>query len=126
MSEPKKNSKSAFGWRETFILICAVGFISLASVILNYGKGLSHRTSSTNACINNLRIIDAAKQQWALEKKKTATDVPTWGDLKSYLGSRDIKTLKCPLGGIYTIGRVSELPTCSIGTNSTAFHVLTP
>ncbi|HEX9047854.1 MAG TPA: hypothetical protein VF988_12575, partial [Verrucomicrobiae bacterium] len=32
------------------------------------------------ACINNLRAIDAAKTQWALDKNKTATDVPTMQD----------------------------------------------
>src|SRR5438552_7205215 len=30
-----------------------------------------------NACINNLRQIDGAKQQWALEHSKAATPVPT-------------------------------------------------
>ena len=30
-----------------------------------------------NACINNLRMLDGAKQQWALEKQKTVEAVPT-------------------------------------------------
>ncbi|MDR3561459.1 MAG: hypothetical protein P4N59_08495, partial [Negativicutes bacterium] len=32
--------------------------------------------ANANGCINNLRQIDAAKNQWALEKQKSATDVP--------------------------------------------------
>jgi DNA repair exonuclease SbcCD ATPase subunit len=67
------------------------------------------------ACINNLRLIDAAKQQWALENKKQAADIPAMEDLKPYLGhgpNGDLPT--CPDGGVYTVGAVSEKPTCSI------------
>ena len=39
-----------------------------------------------NACINNLRLIDSAKQQWALENRKQATDTPTMDDLRPYIG----------------------------------------
>src|SRR6185503_5375663 len=37
---------------------------------------LQSRQNQTAAatCINNLRLIDGAKQQWALEKNKTAND----------------------------------------------------
>lgn len=68
-----------------------------------------------NACINNLRLIDSAKQQWALEYKKTATDVPTWDDLRPYLGHGPNGELPtCPGGGTYTIGAVNEKPQCSV------------
>src|SRR5208283_1364436 len=43
------------------------------------------QTAQKNACINNLRQIDAAKQQWALENKKTTTDTPTREDLITHL-----------------------------------------
>ena len=65
-----------------------------------------------NACINNLRQIDAAKQQWALENNKTADAVPTAPDLLFYF--RDVTFPVCPAGGTYTIGAVGELPACSI------------
>ena len=38
-----------------------------------------------NTCINNLRQIDAAKQQWALENSKTDDAVPTALELLPYL-----------------------------------------
>ena len=63
-----------------------------------------------NACINNLRQIDGAKNEWALEKNKKATDVPTKEDLLPYLRSWPV----CPQGGTYTIGAVGDKPTCSI------------
>ncbi len=65
-----------------------------------------------NACINNLRQIDAAKQQWALENNKTTDAVPTAQDLLPYF--RDVTFPVCPSGGTYTIGAVGELPACSI------------
>lgn len=65
-----------------------------------------------NACINNLRQIDGAKQQWALENSKTVDAVPTAEQLAAYLKEKVLPT--CPAGGKYTIKRVAEAPTCSI------------
>jgi DNA repair exonuclease SbcCD ATPase subunit len=70
-----------------------------------------------NACINNLRQIDAAKQQWALEKNKTADAIPAVQDLLPYL--KDGIFPVCPSGGTYAINAVGEAPTCS-----TPGHVL--
>ena len=72
----------------------------------------THSTSSMNSCINNLRLIDSAKQQWALEEKKPTHDVPTWDDVRPFLPP-DRQILICPHGGTYTLGRVGAMPTCS-------------
>ena len=72
---------------------------------------------SSNACFNNLRAIDGAKQQWALENEKT-NGVVTWAEIKPYMGRDANGSLpKCPQGGLYTIGRLGEDPTCSIGVS---------
>ena len=65
-----------------------------------------------NACVNNLRQIDAAKQQWALVNSKTDVDVPTLQDLQSYLKGGVLPV--CPGGGTYTINAVGLPPSCSI------------
>ncbi len=65
-----------------------------------------------NACINNLRAIDGAKQQWALEKNMPADAVPTVKDLLPYL--KDGIFPVCPGGGTYSINSVEAVPTCSI------------
>jgi len=87
--------------------VAVAGMLS-AIAIPNFIK--ARTVSQENACINNLRQIDAAKQQWALEKGKQATDVPTWDDLKPYLG----RIPHCPAGGTYTINAVGVAPQCSI------------
>jgi hypothetical protein len=65
-----------------------------------------------NACINSLREIDAAKQQWALEKNKPANAIPTTQDLLPYF--KDGIFPACPSGGTYVLNAVGELPSCSV------------
>jgi competence protein ComGC len=89
-----------------------------AIAIPNFVK--ARDTAMQNACINNLRMIDGAKQQWALEKGKTGGDVPAIVDLTPYL--KDGKFPVCPSGGTYTIGVVSNNPTCSIPTHTLSAH----
>jgi RNA polymerase sigma factor (sigma-70 family) len=68
-----------------------------------------------NACINNLRLIDAAKQQWALEFRKQTTDTPAVSDIKPYMGRGPQGEMPvCPDGGVYTIRSVGEPPICSM------------
>ncbi len=63
------------------------------------------------ACVNNLRMLDMAKQQWALEEGKNAADVPGMGNLAPFID--DVRRVKCPNGGNYTIRSIGEKPTCS-------------
>jgi DNA repair exonuclease SbcCD ATPase subunit len=72
-----------------------------------------------NGCINNLRQIDAAKQQWALVNNKTDEAIPTAADLLPYLKGGVFPV--CPNGGTYTVSAVGLPPTCSIPG-----HVLPP
>jgi hypothetical protein len=61
----------------------AVPAMLSAIAIPNFVK--ARNTSQQNACINTLRQLDAAKNQWALETAKKSTDVPTKKDLLPYL-----------------------------------------
>jgi len=80
------------------------------------GNAAAARTAALqNACINNLRQIDGAKNEFALEKGKKKGDPVTEADIKPYLKLDANGNLpKCPAGGKYTIGKVGEPPTCSI------------
>jgi hypothetical protein len=83
-------------------------------------------TSSMNACINNLRQIDAAANEFALEKdKKTGEAINFPDDLTPYIKlNKDGKIPPCPQGGIYSIKKVGDVPTCSLGTTVNPAHVL--
>jgi hypothetical protein len=131
MGESKKIS--VWGLREIIVLVVLLGFSAFVA-IPNWGNGSSHRTSPANACINILRQIDAAKSQWALEHNAKSNDVVTINDIRPYIEHErnnpfiklDAKgdLPKCPSGGIYTIGKIGEPPTCSLGTNVNPPHVL--
>ena len=77
---------------------------------------LGHRTSPRNACINNLRQLDGAVQEWALEHKKVPGDTPKWSEIIGTNGTGGYlkQAMICPQGGIYNLGSVGGRPTCSI------------
>ena len=70
------------------------------------------QTTLANACVNYLRQIDGAKQQWALENRKNAAAVPVALELAPYF--KDGLIPKCPAGGTYILGSVGTPPRCSI------------
>jgi regulator of replication initiation timing len=72
----------------------------------------SNADAERNHCLNNLRQIDAAKNQWALENSKAIGAVPAEEDLVPYLQNGVFPV--CLSGGTYTIGAIGTPPACSI------------
>jgi hypothetical protein len=123
MSESNSNSNPRFSnlVSGAFILGCVALIIGL--LMLTSRPHLDHAVKSpSNECINNLRLIDMAKQDWASDTHHGTNDVPSVEDLTPYLNHGEFP--KCPAGGTYTIGKVGEPPTCSLGTNVVPAHVL--
>ena len=56
--------------------------------------------------------IRSAKEQWALENKKSAGTPVVVSEVDAYMvyGGKQ----KCPNGGTYTYGEVGKAPRCSI------------
>jgi len=77
-----------------------------------YGQAGTSEQAQANACINNLRQIDAAKQQWAFENNRPANSAVSVADLSRFFSNRAFPS--CPAGGTYTLNPVGVAPTCSI------------
>jgi hypothetical protein len=93
--------------------VMALGFIWM--IHPSEPKTIPHAATGDWACLNNLRLIDSAKQLWAEEHHKTASDSPTWDDMRVYCGHGSNGELpECTLHGVYTLGRVGDKTRCSI------------
>ena len=120
-----KSSKSGFTLVEIMIVVAIIGLLA-AIAIPNFVK--ARNTAQANACINNMRQIDSAIQQWALEKGKKDNDpVDTTGadGVQTYIKGQVLPT--CPAGNAaYTVGpNVNSTPSVQcVNAGSTPPHVL--
>jgi competence protein ComGC len=94
-----------------YVSIAMIPIIAMLAAIAIPNFVKARDTAQHNACINNLRQIDGAKQQWALEQKKNDGDPVTMTDISGFLRAGP---LQCPKGGVYQINPVGAAPTCSI------------
>jgi prepilin-type N-terminal cleavage/methylation domain-containing protein len=99
----------------TLIEIMVVMFIVSLLLAIAVPQFIRAReVSRATSCRHNLKQILGSKERWAMDNHKGPDDEPVMEDLVEpgvYLEGE----LECPSGGDYDIGKLSELPTCTIG-----------
>jgi type IV pilus assembly protein PilA len=123
MKTTKNLPKAGFTLVEIMIVVAIIALLA-AIVIPNMVR--ARATTQADACINNMRQIDSASQQFALEKNKAsgyAIDYPD--DLTPYIKLNQSGSIPpCPAGGTYTCVAVGTPPACSLANSVDPPHIL--
>jgi hypothetical protein len=90
------------------MMVPAVGGLLAAIAIPSFQQARTRAQEA--ACMNNRRMIDAAKDQWAIENNQTDGAQPTLEDLMEFMREKPV----CPVGGEYIIGPVGTDAACTV------------
>jgi prepilin-type N-terminal cleavage/methylation domain-containing protein len=117
----KLNSKrGGFTLVEIMIVVAIIALLA-AIAVPNFLR--SRKRSQATQVLEDLRQIDSAIDQYAIETNKTSTTTPAWADIRKYLktGTRlEISGGKDILGNSFTINAIDTAPQ----VNATTFGAL--
>ena len=123
MKTSQTNVAGGFTLVEIMVVVAVISLLA-AIVIPNLLKAGAKSQATT--CINNLRQIDTAVQQFSIEAGKHVGDVINYpGDLTPYIRlNPQGKIPPCPAKGDYTLNTVGNQPSafCSLGSTVTPAH----
>jgi len=107
MKTTKRTSQKGFTLVEIMIVVAIIGLLA-AIAIPNFIK--ARATSQANACINNLRQIDGAINEWALENgKSNGVNVGGVNTVSNYIKLNSASVVPgCPAGGSYATNNVGD------------------
>lgn len=120
MKLARLNARDGFTLVEIMIVVAIIGLLAVIA-IPNFFK--NREVAQRNTCISNLRVVDTAKQLWAMETGKADADEPDEADLVGF-GLYLKKMPVCPASGEYTFEVIADAPTCDF--NGGTEHVFDP
>src|SRR5215831_4600558 len=95
-----RKKKKGFTLVEIMIVVLIIGIL-MAIAVPNFIQ--ARQTSRRNSCIANLKQVDSAKEQYAMESQLDTGATVTWAALvPTYIKSQP----SCPGGGTYTVAVV--------------------
>jgi prepilin-type N-terminal cleavage/methylation domain-containing protein len=116
--------KSGFTLVEIMIVVAIIGLLAVIA-IPNFVK--ARENAQLNSIINNLRIIEGAKDQWAIENKKGTGDTTDLPSLTEYLKGATVRPV---VGETYTTNPVgtpaSATATVKLGTYNAGDPITPP
>ncbi|TAK92564.1 MAG: prepilin-type N-terminal cleavage/methylation domain-containing protein, partial [Verrucomicrobia bacterium] len=93
-------------------LLVVLGIVAILASMLLPAVSRSKSRSSSVAVLSNLRQLDGAKEQWALENNAPPGAAPTIEDIKPYMGRGPSGQMPPSVAGeTYKLGKVGESPT---------------
>jgi len=109
----KTHRSRGFTLVEIMIVVAIIALLA-AIAIPNFVKAKA--TSEQNACINNLKNLDAAAQSSMQERKLQPTNTYTLEDIKPFVKLNAAGNIpECPAGGTYSPGATfAQNPTCTL------------
>ena len=82
------------------------------NIKLKASASATQQVAQQAACVGNLRALEIAKQQWAVENQKPQGALVSPPDLAPYMPNKAVPV--CPAGGVYTINPIGIPPICNI------------
>jgi len=125
MKTARTTRLAGFTLVEIMIVVAIIGLLA-AIAIPSFVH--AREKSQATTCINNLRQIEAAVQQVAIEKGLHVGDNVNFpDDVTPFIRLNSNGLIPgCPAGGIYSLQAVGAIPQaqCSLGNNVNPAHVL--
>ena len=111
--------------QKNLLLVACVSVVVIPGAFLLYVWTAPRvdRPSPAFICSQNLRKINAAKWMWVIEHNANTNAVLRWEDIHPYITRGPTDPLPtCPQRGTYTIGRIGEIPSCSVNEHTAEFR----
>ena len=137
--EPSSRQRRIVTRGEVIIVLVIVALLALVTIPAFLKTSKQQRENTYNAmCCNNLHMIFCAKEMADAASPMADNATPSWSDLRPFFSNyvhtteyhlnKDYYYLTngipcCPCGGSYTIGPMTNRPTCTKGRYP-RFHFL--